>query len=455
MTAEPWINTTDIGLRSDIETLSDIGVITTPITTYPLIWAGIIRDLDKKDIREVPKQYKDMYWRVKSAGKESLNSAQNRIVKLSLASSEQVFRSFGDSSRNKGELTASNSNMNKYFAWNVQVNRVYNPYDQDSFHYDGSYAAVVLGNWIATLGKVEKWWGASWDSANLLSNNAKQPLGISLDRNYAEPIDFPVLNWLGPWSFSGFVGELDDKRAVDNPKLTGVSLTFKPFKSLEASIRSTSIAGGSSSNYAVESDNKVLTGLDFRISLPTHLLLPKDVSLPSNLYFSVTDEDQESQFSSQLVGISSSFKLFNQDWRVYLESTKTYGSGDDAFNTTYEDGFYRTGYRYEYRSIGSTYDSDSKVTTFGLLGNLTRYQSLQLKLQNININQNTIHDAVDAGHTINHQSIATKRIKLDWKYQASMKHQFEVGVEVTDKLVDSLQRQTERVRISGSWSYYL
>jgi len=448
-TAEPWINTQDVGLRSDIETLSNIGVIKVPITTYPLMWAGIIKDLDQNDIREIPKEYKDMFWRVKSAGKQALRTEPKRILKLAVASSEQVFRSFGDSSRSEMELVANSASMNKHFAWNLQVNRVINPFDQDTFHYDGSYVAAIWGNWIASVGKVEKWWGASWDSANLLSNNARQPLGVSLDRNYPEAIDLPVLNWFGPISFSGFIGQLDDERVVDDPYLSGLSFTVKPLDSLEASIRTTSISGGSSRSFAVESDRKVLTSFDLRWHLPTGL------NLPTNLYLSVTDEGQDSNFASQQFGISSSFKLFEQDWRVFLESTQTYASGKQGLNATYEDGFYQTGYRYNQRAIGSTYDNDSKVISLGLLGNLTRHQLVQIKLQSLKINQNKEHNPADVGHSISSENVDATRISINWKYQANKKHQFEVGVDVSDKIIDGLVRQNERVRVSASWSYYL
>lgn len=447
--AAPWINTQDIGLRSDIETLSNLGVIKVPITTYPLMWAGIIKDLDNVDIGEIPANYKAMYWRVKSAGKSAVRLKPKRILKLSVASSEQVFRNFGDSARNEFELTATSEDMNKHFAWNVQVNRVVDPLDGDTFHYDGSYLSVVLGNWVATVGKVERWWGASWDSANLLSNNARPPLTISLDRNYPEPIALPVLNWLGPVSFSGFIGQLDDDRVIDEPYLSGLSFSAKPLNRLEASLRVTNISGGTTNTFSNHSESKRLTGLDINWNLPFV------ESLPTNVYLSVTEEGQKSNFSSQLVGLSSSFSLFEQDWRVFVEATKTYGSGANSFDSTYEDGFYRTGYRYNQRAIGSTYDNDSKIATIGLIGNLTRYQQLQVKIQDIKVNQNDTPSSVDSGHSVSIESVDTKRLVIKWNYNASNKHQFDIGFDISDNLVDSLGRQTERARVSASWSYYL
>jgi len=47
--AQPWIDTSDIHLKSNIQLLADKGYILTPVTTYPLMWHDIARDLKKID----------------------------------------------------------------------------------------------------------------------------------------------------------------------------------------------------------------------------------------------------------------------------------------------------------------------------------------------------------------------------------------------------------------------
>jgi len=444
----PWISTQDLSLRSDLETLADVGLIKTPITTYPLMWAGIIKEIDKHDIRNIGQEYKDIFWRVKSAGKRALRNDSKKILKLSVASSEQVLRSFGDSARSEIEVTANSASMNKYFAWNLQVNRVVNPFDEDTLHYDGSYVAGVWGNWVTSVGKVEKWWGASWDSANLISNNARSPLAISLDRNYPDAIDSPWLSWIGPFSISGFVGQLDDRRFISDPTLAGFSFTTKPVEWLEVGLRTTTISGGSYDgiNESLNKDSKQINGLDLRWSLPS--------PIPTNFYFSVTDEEQEASFATQQFGLTSSFKLFQQDWRVVLESTKSFPN-DDELNFTYEDDYYQSGYRYNQRAIGSTYDNDSSALTLSLIGNLTRHQALQIKIQDLTINRQGADAEFEDNHSITTEPLDVKRLAVSWDYQASRKHRFKIGFEITDKTIEARGRQSERVRASASWSYYL
>ena len=43
----------------------------------------------------------------------------------------------------------------------------------------------------------------------------------------------PWLNWIGPWDFQAFVGQLEQDRAVPDAKLVGGRLTFRPASFLQ------------------------------------------------------------------------------------------------------------------------------------------------------------------------------------------------------------------------------
>jgi len=446
--AEPWINTENLSLRSDIEILSDIGVIRVPITTYPLMWAGIIKDIDNTDIQEVPATYKTVYWRVKKSGKAALLNKSKRLLTAFVASSEQTFRSFGDSVRGKAVLTASSTNLNKRFAWNMQVNRVSNPLDGDSFNYDGSYVAAIWGDWIASVGKVEKWWGASWDSANLLSNNARPPVGLTLNRNYSNASELSVIKWLGPWSLTGFISQLEDTRRFERPILSGISFSFKPLDSIEASLRATAISGGTTEHYRLNFDAKILTAFDLRWRLPVP-------SVPVSFYLSLMDEGIENKFSTSLFGLSGNINVFDNNWRVFVETTETFPGGVSEYNRTYEDRVYANGYRLNQRAIGSTYDNDSQVTSLGLIGNLSQYQSFSAKFQSLKINLKEHPSFLDSRHTINQDFVDAIRFVVKWQMQLDRNNQIDVELDYSDKVIDGFGRQDGQYRLAVGLRYYL
>lgn len=446
--SQPWINTSDLLLRADIETLADIGIIKVPITTYPLMWSGIIKDLDYTEIKDVPDDYKSIFWRVKIASKKAFSNRNNKQVMLTLSNSEKALRSFGDKQRGKSELRAVSSQINKNFAWNIEVSRVSDALDGDTSSYEGSYISAVLGNWIASIGQVEKWWGASWDSSNLLSNNAKAPLGFSLNRNYANRSENEILKWLGSWNVSAFISRLSDRRRIPNTLFSGISFSSKLVDSLETSIRWTRLSGGDSSIDITNNRDKTIVGLDFRWTLP----YSQTIGLPTNLYAGVTDEGFDN-YSSVIYGVSSLVPIFGNRWRTFLEYTDT--SSDNAFEFSYSDNYYQTGYRYKRRAIGSTYDSQSKAITFGLIGNISRYQSLQFKFQALNINELFNGNALDSQNSISFTPVKVKRLSIDWSLKVDKNNHVNIDLEFSDIIFDSYERQNERYRAEVSWTHYI
>ncbi|MGB0496639.1 MAG: capsule assembly Wzi family protein, partial [Kangiellaceae bacterium] len=424
---QPWINSSDLMLRADIETLADIGVITVPITTYPLMWSGVIKNIDNTDISAIPSEYKSVFWRVKNASKKAFANKSTRQVNLTLSNSEKVFRSFGDQQRGKSELRASSSQVGKNIAWNIEVSRLLDPIDGESTIYEGSHVSLIWGNWIASVGEIEKWWGASWDSANLLSNNAKAPLALSLSRNYSVSSENTLLSWIGNWNVSAFISQLESDRFIVKPIFSGLTFSAKPFDALEASFRLTQISGGNVSFNLPNKKDKTITGLDLRWTLPFSLKW----SVPTSIYAGVTDEGY-SDNSSRLLGITSLMNLYSTHWRTYLEYSDT--TSENQYQLTYADNYYQSGYRHQQRAIGSTYDGQSQALTLGMIGNIDRYQNIELKLQSLNINELIENKFVGTRNTISNKPIKLNRIMIKWHLKADKNNSFDVEFEANDKV---------------------
>lgn len=186
--AEPWLDSRDVWLRADIEALSDIGIITVPITTYPIMWSGIVKDFDNTKIEDVPDSYKNTFWRIKKQMRKAFQKRSFESLRLSASSSPQVLRAFGDLSREEVDVSARKVGMGEQWAWNLEVTYALDASDDEDIRLDGSYLATVIGNWNFSAGYVERWWGPTWDSANLVSNNARPTPALMLQRNYSEPL---------------------------------------------------------------------------------------------------------------------------------------------------------------------------------------------------------------------------------------------------------------------------
>jgi len=473
--AEPWVDTRDIWLRADIETLAEIGVIRVPINTYPLMWAGIVKDMDLTPIGRVPDEYKSTYWRVKRAAKRALSDKPIHSLTLSGANSEQVIRQYGDNSRGKAEVSARKAGLSGNFAWNIEVSRVYEPQDQQETRYDHSYLAAILGNWVVSAGYVEKWWGPSWQSANLLSNNARPLPGIMIQRNYSDPAESIFLSWLGHWAVNAFVSELDDPRTVLNSTLSGISFTFRPHRSVEIGLRSTAISGGDGRNdsftslldnwfangncdetdllnplnncgeYYTDSGNR-LAGYDVKISNP--------FGAPVSFYASSYGESESELLPSKAItqfGLTGNFTAFDGHWKWYAETSNTV-LDDAEYNLAYENEIYQTGYRYYQGAIGSTFDNDSEINTLGLIGNLNRYNQIQLVFSDISLNLDGDPLSTTDKHSISPFGSQFKKARFQWQYTTYGSGVIKVTLDYFDQPFDQLQRQDSEYRVGVEWS---
>ena len=154
---------------------------------------------------------------------------------IGLADDRVIARGFGPKPRSSFTTNASVSWMNDLFAAKLSLNafsmewkktgkrRVY-----EGFALDGSYFAARLGNWSASFGQQERWWGPGWDGSLILSTNARPIPAISIDRRIPEPFETKWLSWIGPWSFHSFIGRMEEERTISNPYLWGMRSELKP-----------------------------------------------------------------------------------------------------------------------------------------------------------------------------------------------------------------------------------
>ena len=157
---------------------------------------------------------------------------------IGFADDRVTARGFGPEPRSSFTSNASVSWMNDRFAAKLSLNAFYamqrdwKGRKDEGFALDGSYLAARLGNWSASLGQVERWWGPGWDGSLVLSTNARPIPAVSVDRRIPEPFNTKWLSWVGPWSFHSFIGQMEDERdsSIDYPNhyLWGMRGEIKP-----------------------------------------------------------------------------------------------------------------------------------------------------------------------------------------------------------------------------------
>ena len=268
----------------------------------------------------------------------------------------------------------------------------------DGLSLDGSYFSARLGNWSTTVGLVERWWGPGWDGSIILSTNAQPIPSISLERRISYPFEAESLSWLGPWSFSSFLGRLEDERTVPNAMLWGMRLDTSPafidgfdlgffrifqlggkgrpfnFRTLADAFLAQDNYGANTGNndFSKEPGNQI-AGFDMRW---------KVLDTPVALYTQIAGEDEDNFLPNALfyqVGLEYWHKLHSSTLTLfaeYTDLTSYWWTGDvRTRNNTYNhESIYADGYRYNGRVIGHWADQDSRILSIGCLFELANNQ---------------------------------------------------------------------------------
>ncbi len=390
--AAPWVDTSDIYLRADIQALADAGVISGPINTFPLMWSGIGADLAQAEPALLTPDLVDAFARVNFYYQNAVGNRGNTSIKVAAASDEARFQHFGSDYREKGQLQGSHEYTGERFSYKISASANYNPADDEEIRLDDSYIAVVLGNWIVTAGSVGQWWGPGFDSSLHKSNNARPMPSLMISRNNSQAFETPWLSWIGDWSLTGGVSVTEEDRYAPHTLLWNLRGAIKPFRQLEIGLSWTTQFCGEgqecSFNTAVKSitgqrDCRADTGQGEGCSNYGNQMAGFDVryadtwfDVPVGLYLERTCEDSKGDpwqivDCGKMVGADTRFSIAKQQYKLFIEYTDTMvycGEDKNQFNCFYEHSTYQSGSRYYGRAFGSTYDSDANVYALGLIG---------------------------------------------------------------------------------------
>lgn len=377
--AAPWVDSTDNYLRQSLQTLAHAGVITGPVNTYPLMWKNIVADLATAQ----PQPTDELRFALAHV-RSALNTSQQSYIagiKLKASSDPSLFQSFGESYFEQASVSVFKEYLGDNWAAKTQVN--YRKLDDGSTEQkvtlDGSYLAVIAGNWVLALDKQLLWWGPGQQTALLVTNNARPLPSLRLSRHSWQTSDAALFSWLGPWSFTTFVGQGEHSSQPRQIKHFGARFSARPLPQLELGLSRISQWGGDTLdnslgafgemlllNDSANSDNLAAVDLTFHTSL---------FNRPYSFYTELAEDNSGRNLSKpmQLYGVRSFFgngsavHTLNLEWSdSYIRCDGQTQRGDCA----YEGDIYPQGYRRYGRIIGSGYGADARVLSAGY-----RYQT--------------------------------------------------------------------------------
>ena len=382
--ADPWLAPGDARLRHDLQLLSDASIVRAPLSAWPVSWAEVARDVrGAADDAGQAAHIAAALARVRAAVAEA-TTIGNLELDARLAASEQpmALRRFSEVAREEGELSAGASFTGEHFAWRLQATAVSNASDGKDLRADGSYAGVVLGNWMLSAGYIDRWWGPGWEGSLIYGTNSRPIPSITLERNYSDRPEHPWLSWIGQWRLAVTMGQLEgDRSDAPDAQFFGMRVTWKPHPRLEVGIsRSAQWCGegrpcdldtfwdlliGNDNDQALsEQPGNQMGGFDLRWSLPW---------APVAVYMQAIGEDEANFMPSKYLGLFGAEVwggLGERSWRAHVEYSDTtcaFYESSPQFGCAYRQSIYTDGYQYRDRSIGHAIDGDSQQFAVGAM----------------------------------------------------------------------------------------
>lgn len=377
--AAPWVDTTDNYLRQSLQTLSHAGVITGPVNTYPLMWKNIVADLASAQ-QQPTEELRFALAHVRSA----LNANQHNYIagiKLKASSDPSLYQSFGETYFDKASASVFKEYLGDNWAAKTQVNyrKTEDGSNEQTLTYDGSYLAVIAGNWVLALDQQPLWWGPGQQTSLLVTNNARPIPSLRLSRHSWQKSDSMLFSWLGPWSFTTFIGQGEHSSMPRQIKHFGARFSARPLPQLELGLSRVSQWGGDTLDNGLDAFGDMLLLNDddnadnlAAVDVTFHTRL---FNRPFSFYTELADDNGGRKLGKpmQLYGVRTFFGSESAVHTLNLEWSDTYIRCEEqmvAGNCAYEGDIYPQGYRRYGRVIGSGYGADARVLSAGY-----RYQT--------------------------------------------------------------------------------
>jgi hypothetical protein len=483
--ADPWAMTGDIALRHDLQVLADAGIVTAPVNAWPIPWATIAADLGRADTA--------LEDTAVAAARARMHARIDRVRRLSglqpnarIGARTEDFwlRTFEDTPRDEAEARAGVSWMGDRFAARAQVSYAHDPLpDDQEWRGDGSYVAGTFGNHIVNVGALDRWWGPSWNDSLIFSANARPVPGITLERSVARPFESKWLSWIGPWRYTAFWGALGNDTVPEDASLLGFRVDIRPLADLAIGFTRTAqwcgndrpCDGSTFVDLVLGRDNRGSSGID-QDNEPGNQLAAVDFRWHAPvidgswaLYGQTVGEDEAGGLPSKLFGQGGlefwgelHGRLISGSWRAHLEYANTlarFTSSDPDYDVAYNHSIYRSGYRFEGRSLGAAADGDSELVSIGMVLVEDSAHSWNGLMRVGTINQRGNGRGRDALHSISPEELEIAAAQLSHKRTVRRGSldlgaiSIGVGVQYWDNRVTGASDTDAHAFVTWTWDY--
>lgn len=470
--ASPWIEPGDVRARFALQKLADRGHFDRTVSTWPVMWSSVAKDINDSVTSDVTATV-DAVAYLKAEQQAQFSGGTRAEITLAGSSEQPLVQGFGDSRQEEAQATLDFQWQGEYWALGLSPSVVANPTDDEEFRYDGSYLAATLGNWVFGAGAIDRWWGPGWQSSLILSNNARPIPAVWLNRKRDIAPASSWLSWIGPWNVTLFAGQFQDERVIDDPKLIGMRVTFRPIQGLDIGLSRAIMFGGEGRPENGSALWNALTGRDNSQdggeNDPGNQLASIDIrygfsvgNQSMGLYTQMMGEDEAGAFparKSWLLGLDWTTGFLNTDQQWFLEYANT--TADDLFgdampNITYNHFNYNTGYRHHGRNFASTFEGDAEAISLGAFQFFDNGDNLSATISYAEVNSDgavrTVMPDPNVQYFVpaNNQKVGILNLGYSTDF---LRGRLELSLRGTDKKIELATSDLDQWSAGASWRY--
>lgn len=456
-----------------MQKLADRGHLATPVTAWPVMWSAVHNGTDAQSAAGDSQATGSALAYLNFEKEIQAGNGFRAEWSLSGTTEPTVVRGVEGAEPADGSIGLDLQWQGQFWAAGLSPSFAFNPEDDRQVRPDGSYLAATLGNWVFGVGAIDRWWGPGWQSSLILSNNARPVPSLWFNRKDPVAPESDWLQWIGPWQFTMFAGQLEGDRVVEDAKLVGMRLAFRPLTGLDIGLSRTFMFGGEGRPETASTLWDMLIGRDNSQDGPDkdpgNQLGAVDIRYgfgigdqSVGLYTQMMGEDEAGAFparKSWLFGLDWTTQWAEGDQQWFLEYSNTLADdflGDAMPNISYDHFRYQTGYQYYGRNMASSFDGDAKSTTLGAFhffddgSNLTA--SFSIAELNADGSNRTGPGPDDVFYNVpdGAQDVAITTLGYGTRF---LQGWLDLNLQLTDKKLRLLSGEKNKVSAGATWRY--
>ncbi|RUO56238.1 hypothetical protein CWI70_05665 [Pseudidiomarina homiensis] len=310
--ATPWLDAEELHVRHSLQVLADAGLLSAPVTTFPVMWRPLIADLERLDPATLTPLQRTAYYKL-SHLLEYHRRGHYSGFKIAGTTDTGAQPSYHRPMEGKAFATITHERIGQNVAGRLRVTYrtsdvTLNPrVKTDSLSWQGSYAAVMVGDWALSMDQVQNWWspGSAKDGLQTLSTLPLRSVRATYTPSAASGA-------MQRFTFTSFWGESEEEFLLQGDTQTwqreqafGVRAGWRAHEMLELGLQYTeSELDDTSQNWA----------FDARLTLPYQF----------SFYGSTSEHDVEGvRGNGHMVGFDWSFSEAGSLSRVYAEHDRS------------------------------------------------------------------------------------------------------------------------------------